>query len=89
MALEHSGARIRLSGHCPVEDAEPLLDILRATPEAVVDLTGAAWLHTAVLQVLMVAAPALRGRPAGAVPVACLAALPEAAAEGAAEAERG
>ncbi|MEL6059566.1 MULTISPECIES: hypothetical protein [unclassified Methylobacterium] len=76
MALEQDGATIRLTGHCPVEEAEPLLDALRAAPDATVDLTGAAWLHTAVLQVLMVAAPALRGRPDGLVPAACLAGLP-------------
>jgi hypothetical protein len=76
MPLEQDGATIRLVGHCPVEDAEPLLDALRATPDATVDLTEAGWLHTAVLQVLMVATPALRGRPDGLVPGACLAGLP-------------
>ncbi|SDN06697.1 hypothetical protein SAMN05216360_105258 [Methylobacterium phyllostachyos] len=81
MALEQDGATLRLMGHCPVEEAEPLLDALRATPDATVDLTGAAWLHTAVLQVLMVAAPALRGRPDGLVAAACLAGLPAAVAE--------
>ncbi|MCJ2089995.1 hypothetical protein MKK88_28990 [Methylobacterium sp. E-005] len=80
MPLEQDGTTLRLTGHCPVEDAEPLLDVLRATPDALVDLTGAAWLHTAVLQVLMVAAPALRGRPDGPVPAACLAGLPTTAA---------
>ena len=76
MPLEQDGTRILLTGHCAVEDAEPLLDALRATPDAVVDLTGAAWLHSAVLQVLMVAAPSLHGRPDGLVPAACLAGLP-------------
>ena len=81
MPLEQTGDCIRLTGHCSVEEAEPLLDALRATPGAVVDLPGAAWLHPAVLQVLMAAAPALRGRPAGPVPEACLAGLPEAGPE--------
>lgn len=80
MALDTSGAVIRLSGHCPVEEAEPLLDALRLNPDAIVDLTGAAWVHTAVLQVLLAAAPSLRGRPAGLVAAACLAALPNAEA---------
>ena len=80
MPLEQDGTRIVLSGHCSVEDAEPLLAALQATPDATVDLTGAAWLHTAVLQVLMVVAPALRGRPDGLVPATCLAALPVAEA---------
>jgi len=80
MPLEQDGTRIVLSGHCSVEEAEPLLDALRATPDAVVDVTGAAWLHTAVLQVLMAAAPALRGRLEGLVPATCLAVLPVAEA---------
>jgi hypothetical protein len=83
MPFEQNGPRIRLSGHCPVEDAEPLLDALRATPDAVVDLSGAVWLHTAVLQVLMAARPPLHGQAGGfvgghgggRVPAACLAGL--------------
>lgn len=82
MPLEHDGACILLVGHCSVEEAEPLLDALRAAPDPVVDLTAAGWLHTAVLQVLMAAAPPLRGRPPGPVAAACLAGLPTAEAAG-------
>ena len=42
-----------LDGVCAVEDAEPLLQMLQATPAAVVDWTRCRQLHTAVLQVIM------------------------------------
>lgn len=53
--------RVSLEGVCPVEDAEPLLQLLQATPEAVCDWTGCSHLHTAVVQVIMVARPVLAG----------------------------
>ena len=42
-----------LSGVCAVEDAEPLLEMLQATPAAVVDWTRCRQLHTAVFQVIL------------------------------------
>jgi len=42
-----------LSGVCAVEDAEPLLEMLQATPAATVDWTACRQLHTAVFQVLL------------------------------------
>lgn len=51
---------IILAGTCPVEDAEPLLQMLLATPGAPVDWTQCRKLHTAVVQVL---------KAAGVVPV--------------------
>ena len=42
-----------LDGVCAVEDAEPLLQMLQATPAAVVDWTQCRQLHTAVLQVIL------------------------------------
>jgi hypothetical protein len=52
---------IVLEDECPVEDAETLFQLLQATPEAPCDWTQCGRLHTAVLQVLLVARPALRG----------------------------
>ncbi len=54
-----------LDGVCAVEDAEPLLQMLQATPAAVVDWTQCRQLHTAVLQVIL----ASRGR-SGSAPAA-------------------
>ena len=42
----------------PIEDAEPLLELLLATPAAPLDWTQCDHLHTAVLQVILAARPA-------------------------------
>jgi len=42
-----------LEGVCPVEEAEPLLQMLQAMPAAAVDWTDCRQLHTAVLQVIL------------------------------------
>ena len=52
---------IVLEGSCPVEDAEPLLQLLQSTPAASVDWTQCRHLHTAVLQVVLAGRPALVG----------------------------
>ena len=44
---------IVLDGVCAVEDAESLLQMLQATPGAIIDWTQCRQLHTAVLQVIM------------------------------------
>jgi hypothetical protein len=52
---------IVLADRCPVEDAEPLLQLLLATPGAWVDWEQCTHLHTAVLQVILAAHPPRRG----------------------------
>jgi hypothetical protein len=61
----HAPARdlIILDGYCPSEDAETLLQRLLTAPSATVDLRSCEGLHTAVLQVLFAAMPALRLPP--------------------------
>jgi hypothetical protein len=46
---------IVLEGACPVEDAEPLLQLLQGTPSGSLDWTRCSHLHTAVLQVILAA----------------------------------
>lgn len=53
--------KVVLEGNCPVEDAEPLLQLLQSTPGASCDLTRCNHLHTAVVQVILAAQPALIG----------------------------
>ena len=53
--------KIVLDGRCPVEDAEPLCQLLQATPDALCDWTRCSQLHTAVIQVIMAARPPLAG----------------------------
>jgi hypothetical protein len=50
-----------LAGHCPVEDAEPLLQLLQSSPGTRLDWTQCTSLHTAVFQVVLAARPALTG----------------------------
>jgi hypothetical protein len=52
---------IVLDGDCPVEDAEPLLQMLQATPAAPCDWSRCRRLHTAVVQVVLAARPVLVG----------------------------
>ncbi|MGY2047273.1 STAS domain-containing protein [Methylobacterium sp. JK268] len=80
MTLTLTDSILRLTGHCPAEEAEPLLDALRgAEPPACVDLAGLDHAHAAVLQVLMALRPTLTGAPADPVTAACLAGLPRGA----------
>jgi hypothetical protein len=60
VALNNDGVII-LTGQCPVEDAETLLEHLQARRDGPVDWSGCTALHTAVLQVLMAARPRLLG----------------------------
>jgi len=44
---------IVLDGICPVDDAEPLLQMLQTMPAAGIDWTQCRQLHTAVLQLIL------------------------------------
>lgn len=46
---------IVLDGACPVEDAEPLLQMLLATPQSPIDWSRCRKPHTAVVQILIAA----------------------------------
>ena len=52
---------IELSGRCGAEDAEVLQQHLLATPGATVEWSACEHLHSAVIQVLLVATPLVRG----------------------------
>ncbi|GJE27660.1 hypothetical protein [Methylobacterium organophilum] len=80
MPLDLRDDCVLLTGHCPIEEAERLLDVLRGAADPVVDLSGLEQAHTAVLQVLMAAAPTIRGCPADPAAAACLDGLPRAEA---------
>jgi hypothetical protein len=61
MNVLRDGSVVRLTGHCRVEDAEPLLAILQAADTRSVDLSEALSLHTAVVQILIAMRPEIRG----------------------------
>ncbi|CAO3429162.1 hypothetical protein [Azospirillum endophyticum] len=52
-----------LDGNCAVEEAESLLDWLKSRKRPRVDLSGCEHLHTAVLQLLIAARPAVVAWP--------------------------
>jgi hypothetical protein len=52
---------IMLEGNCTAEEAEPLLQMLQDGPRPMLDWTTCSHLHTAVLQVVLAAEPALIG----------------------------
>lgn len=59
----HANGTIALSGACPVEDAEELLQYLLTMPNAPVDWRSCESAHAAVLQVLLVAKSIPLGPP--------------------------
>lgn len=63
MPVNFEEDRVRLEGHCGVEEAEPLLEGLQKNPEGVVDMAECTHLHTALFQVLWAWAPPVEGEP--------------------------
>jgi hypothetical protein len=63
MTVTISNGSIELTGICPVEDAETLLQYLLSTPHATVDWSACESAHSAVVQVLLVAKAIPRGSP--------------------------
>ncbi|WP_137180957.1 hypothetical protein [Roseomonas sp. AR75] len=62
-----------LDGACTVEEAEPLLQWLRETPDAQVDLGGCTALHAALAQLLLAERPRVVAPPPDPVLAAALA----------------
>ena len=64
MAIEFNDAVVKFEGHCRLEEASALFEWLEQTPAAKIDLTDCERIHTAILQILMVAKPELLASPA-------------------------
>jgi hypothetical protein len=54
---------IVLKGRCPIEDAETLMRLLSLNRSATVDWRECDYLHTAIIQILLAARPAMLGPP--------------------------
>lgn len=65
MSIVFREQRARLEGHCGVEEAESLHAWMLEQTAPEVDLSACEHLHTAVLQVLLVARPSLVVLPPG------------------------
>ena len=59
----NAGGSIELSGRCEAEDAEVLQQHLLATPGSSVEWQACAYLHSAVVQVLLAGGPRIVGTP--------------------------
>lgn len=62
MTVQLAEGVIHLTGRCPAEDTEHLLELLSSGLKEV-DLTGCDHLHTAVFQLLMAAKADIGGEP--------------------------
>jgi spore coat polysaccharide biosynthesis protein SpsF (cytidylyltransferase family) len=63
MSVQFDEDVARLRGDCPAADAEALAGVLQAHPDCTVDVSSAAHLHTAVVQVLFAFDAAMSGTP--------------------------
>jgi hypothetical protein len=64
MSVVLKDGTVYLEGPCRVEDAEPLLTLLRSGDAGEVDIARAAHLHAAVIQILLVFRPRIARFPA-------------------------
>ncbi|MDB5571150.1 MAG: hypothetical protein JWN93_2333 [Hyphomicrobiales bacterium] len=63
MTLAIHPDRLELLGVCGLDDAEPLLRALIERPGAALELADCAFLHTAVIQVILAGRPRLNSLP--------------------------
>lgn len=64
MPVTVTGRSARFDGVCTVEEALPLLEFLRNSVDPEVDLSSCTWLHTALVQLLLIAVPQMAALPA-------------------------
>ena len=62
---------ISLDGHCPIEEAQPLFEALRAVDEPIFDVSRALSLHTAIVQIVLASRGRLRAVPSDPTLAAC------------------
>ena len=63
MSVRVAGDVIHVLGSGAVEDAEPILAAMHEDPMRTVDLSKAAHLHSAIVQLLLAIAPPIAGMP--------------------------
>lgn len=63
MPLVFTGTQVRFEDVCAVEDAMGLVEYLRDNEAPEVDLSGCTYLHTALLQLLLLARPNIAAAP--------------------------
>lgn len=63
MTVRAGSNAIELVGQCPSQDAEPLLQLLLADPDAAIDWRACDQAHTAVVQLMLAAGRPVVGPP--------------------------
>lgn len=71
MPITVSANVIHLIDHCSIEEVETLQEKLRAIEQPVFDFAQAGSLHTAIVQLIMMAGGTFRGLPPDRVLTAC------------------
>ncbi|MCW6511557.1 hypothetical protein [Lichenifustis flavocetrariae] len=71
MPIRTEDSLIALDGHCTIEEAEALFEILRGIEEPVFDLAATNTLHTAIVQLIMASSGVVRNIPDDPVLAAC------------------
>ena len=71
MPIRTDDTLIGLDGHCTIEEAEALFEILRTIDEPVFDLAATVTLHTAIVQLIMASRGVVRNIPNDPVLAAC------------------
>ncbi len=63
MPLVFEGPQVRFEDVCTVEDALPFIEHLRTSGAAEIDLADCVYLHTALLQLLLIVRPTILAMP--------------------------
>lgn len=77
MPITYGDGLASLAGACTIEEAEPLLEWLRVTPESALDMSQCEAVHSAVAQLLLALAPRIAAPPPDPLLAAALAPTPQ------------
>jgi hypothetical protein len=71
MPMQIEDCVITLDGHCTIEEAEPLFELLRGIDAPIFDVAQATSLHTAIVQLILASPGKVRGAAANPLLSAC------------------
>jgi hypothetical protein len=72
MPLRTDDNVVILEGHCTIEEAQALFDLLGSVEDPVFDIARAKTIHTAIVQLILASGGKVRGPAASIVLSACL-----------------
>ncbi|MGD0721459.1 MAG: hypothetical protein ABR970_10515 [Roseiarcus sp.] len=71
MPMQIDDCVITLDGHCAIEEAQPLFDLVRGIEAPIFDVAQAKSLHTAIVQLILASSGKVRGASANPLLSAC------------------